>query len=67
MTNEQRCFRFIREREDKSNETLAVVTINAPKVKAVETSQYIDLRDEKGETFATITFPSWVKVSKIGE
>lgn len=45
---------------------LGALTLDASKITVVPISQYIDLRDGKGETFATITWPSATKVRKAG-
>lgn len=66
MFAEQHSYLFYRVLEDKKEQELAVVTLTAAKVKAVIPSQFIDFRTDAGETFATVTFPSWVKVRKIG-
>lgn len=59
-------YQFYRVLEDKSEQELAILTMTAPSVKVVIVSQYIDLRTPDGETFSTVTFPSWVRVRKIG-
>lgn len=46
---------------------LAAVTVTAHHVKVVPISQYIELRDKDGVNFATITWPSTVKVRKSGD
>lgn len=65
MSVQREAYIFYREFEDKTEQELGVFTVTAAKVKAVFVSQFIDLRDAKGDTFATITFPSWVKVRKM--
>lgn len=59
-------YEFYKVLEDKTEQRVAVITLNAAEVKPVLVSQYIDLRQPGGETFATLTFPSWVKVRKLG-
>lgn len=67
MFAEQHSFLFYRVLQDKSEQELAVVTVTAAKAKAGIVSQFIDFRTDAGETFATLTFPSWVKVRKVGK
>lgn len=57
---------FYRGNGKKDEDNLAAICITAEKIKAVPLSQFIDLRDAKDETFATITFPSTVKIRRVG-
>ena len=47
-------------------DNLACLTLSAHAIKVVPISQFIELRHEKDEVFATVTWPSTVKVRKVG-
>jgi len=57
---------FYRGTLGKDEQELAIMTLTAHAIKAPPISQYIELRNDKGEVFATVTFPSTVKVRKVG-
>lgn len=56
---------FYRGDGKKVEDELACVTVSAHHVKVVPISQYIELRDKDGNNFATVTWPSTVKVRKV--
>lgn len=57
---------FYRGDGKKEEDLLGALTLSAEKIQVVPISQYIDLRNQKGETFATVTWPSTVKIRKVG-
>lgn len=67
MSKHRRGFQFYRVLEDKTEVELAVVSVSADNLKVAIPSQFIDLRDGEGNTFVSLTFPSWVKVRNLVE
>lgn len=57
---------FYRGEGKKVEDDLAAVTVSGHHIKVVPISQYIELRDKNGVHFATITWPSTVKIRKVG-
>lgn len=57
---------FYRGEKETAETQLAAVTVSAHRIKVVPISQYIELRDKNGVNFLTLTWPSDVKVRKVG-
>lgn len=57
---------FYRGDGKKAEDDIAAISVSARDLKAVPVSQYIELRDKDDNNVVTITWPSTVKVRKVG-
>ena len=51
----------------KDEDNLAVVTVTTESIRLVALSQFMDLRHDKDVTFATLTWPSSVRIREVGK